>query len=587
MNISSVAGPDKAVEVQVSRESFSQSAAPAHSAWRKGDIILLTALTLLSLFLRITWAVTRDVVIANEGAEYTRIAVNLAAGKGYVGLMGGPQLVFTPLYPMMIRAGLLFTHSPVASARAVSVAAGTLLVPLVFLIVLATYGRRPAWIAAVISGLHPFFIGLSASTLPDCLYTTLLAGVIYFAILSLRRPRLRWFIASGSLLGLAYLTKTEIIAEVAVLPVLISAVGAWKHRPRYLWGAAIVFACWAIFASPYVAYLARHTRHLRLEATSEVTFALISRLNAGMAMPQAFYGLSDTGQREGPLLYPQFIGRWSYPDSPTKIARFFLLAASRNVRDLSRGLTGLSAGYFWLPLLMLCFLGLFRSVWSQERALIELVLLSGCASASVTMLIAPSLSSRFVFPVMLFVVIWAAKGIDELGEWVQQTVDNLLRVRRTGSYLCVATIGLLIVTLLISGAEAAPHIDNFREATAASLYLKQAGLAVAKRANGKVIVAHSTLIPFYAGATWMAMPNAPAPAILRYFEQHRPDFVVINRLNRWEDDLAEAIKKDPHARPLSLKLSSPLTIYRWEAALNPRPRLPANAARATSQPASN
>src|SRR5215469_1888497 len=122
--------------MQIRGEPRPQRATPAaHSAWSSGDIVLLTAITLLALCLRITWAVTRDVVIENEGAQYTRIAINLAAGNGYVGLKGGPQLLFPPLYPMLIRTGLFFVHSPVASARIVSIAAGTLLVPLIFLIV--------------------------------------------------------------------------------------------------------------------------------------------------------------------------------------------------------------------------------------------------------------------------------------------------------------------------------------------------------------------------------------------------------------------------------------------------------------------
>ncbi len=554
------------------------AAAVAHSAWRKGDLVFLTVLTLLSLFLRIAWAVTQDVVIENEGAEYARIAANLAAGNGYVGMMGGPQLAFTPLYPMLIRTGLLFTHSPVASARAVSIAAGTLLVPLVFLIVSAAYGRRPAWIGAVLSGLHPFFIGFSASTYPDCLYTTLLAGVVYFAILSLRQPRTHWFIALGSLLGLAYLTKTEIIAELAALPLLILTVGAWTHRLKYaLSSAAIVLACWVLFAGPYVAYVARHTHHLRLEATSEPTFALISRMNSGMGMYEAFYGLSDTGQREGPLLYPQFIGRWMYPASLTKITRFFLAAVSRNARSLYHGVTGLSAGYFWLSLLTLCFFGLFRSAWTQERLLVELVLFSIFAPACIPMFIAPSPSSRFVLPVMLFVIIWAAKGIDELSEWAQRTADNVLPGRRASSKAYIAATGLLGVVVLVGGAKAVRHVDNFREATTPSLYLKEAGLALAKRADGKVIVDTGTVVAFYSGATWMPMPFAPAPVVLRYFAKHSPDFIVINRLNQYEDDLAEALKQDPRARPLALNLrSSPLTIYEWEAASISRPGGPAD-----------
>jgi len=154
--------------------ALKRAAPAARSVWWKDDTVLLTGLTLLSLSLRIAWAVTRNVVIDNEGAEYTRIAVNLAADNGYVGLMGGPQLVDSPLYPLLIRTGLFFTHSAVASARAVSIAAGTLLVPLVFLIALSAYGRRPAWVAAVITGLHPFLIGFSASTYADFLYPTLL-----------------------------------------------------------------------------------------------------------------------------------------------------------------------------------------------------------------------------------------------------------------------------------------------------------------------------------------------------------------------------------------------------------------------------
>jgi hypothetical protein len=259
-------------------------------------------------------------------------------------------------------------------------------------------------------------------------------------------------------------------------------------------------------------------------------------------------------------------GRSAYPHTLTEFARFFFLAASRNVRALYEGL----ALYVWLPLLTLCLFGLFRSAWSQERALVELVLLFMFALACIPVLIAPYLTFRLVLPVMPFVIIWGAKGIDELGYWVQQTVDNLLPVRRPGVYLCIATIVLLSAIVLILGGKNARHVDCFKEADATSMYLKETGLALAKRANGKVIVDSETVVPFYAGATWMGMPFAPAPVILRYFEQRHPDFIVINRLIRQEDGLAEALKKDPDARPLSLNPSSPLTVYEWKQHPTPR-----------------
>jgi hypothetical protein len=41
-------------------------------------------------------------------------------------------------------------------------------------------------------------------------------------------------------------------------------------------------------------------------------------------------------------------------------------------------------------------------------------------------LIAPFLELRFVLPLMPFVIIWGAKGIDELGNWVQQLLQFTL-----------------------------------------------------------------------------------------------------------------------------------------------------------------
>jgi len=318
-----------------------------------------------------------------------------------------------------------------------------------------------------------------------------------------------------------------------------------------------------VFASPYLAYLARYTDHLVLEGKSEINYVFVSRLNAGMNPYRAAYGLSDLGQPEGVLLIPsQFIGNSIYPHKLTEMGRFLLLAVSRNVRVLYDVL----ALYVWLPLLTLCLFGLFRSPWSQERALVELVLLSTFLVACIPALVAPSLSLRHVLPVMPFIIIWAAKGIDELGDWVQQTVDNLLPVSRPGVYLCVPAIVLLSMTVLILGGRATRHVVEFKEATKASLYLKETGLALAKRANGKVLVDSGTVVAFYAGATWMVMPYAPAPMILRYLEQHHPDFVVVNRLGPLKDDLVGALRNEPNARSLSLNLRSPLTVYEWEAA---------------------
>jgi 4-amino-4-deoxy-L-arabinose transferase-like glycosyltransferase len=550
----------------------SQAGHPQRSTWVKQDLLLLGLLVLLSLVLRIGWAVRRDVVVENEGAEYVRIAVNLADGHGYVGTMSGPQLLFPPLYPILIRTGFFLTDSPVTSARAVSILAGTLLVPLLFLIVSTIYGRRPAWIAAIIAALYPFLIGFSAATYSESLYTTLLAGVVYFAIAGLRLPPMHVFVALGSLLGLAYLTRPEIMGQIAVLALIICAAAAWKRRLSYgISGIAIALACCAVFASPYVVYLGRHTHHFRIEGKSEVNYALISRINSGMDPDTASGGLSATGEEEGPLLNPNsFIGKSIIPHSVRKIAHFFSTAASRNARGLYDELL---PGYFWLPLLTLCLFGLFRSAWSAERTLVEILLLTMFVLAAVPVLIAPFLSWRFVLPMMPFIIIWAAKGIDELGEWIRQSLENLLPSGRIGFPAQLATVVVLSAIVLVTGVKTTRGVYDLKGAYASSLYLKDAGLALANRARGKTVVDDGTVLPFYSGATWMPLPTAPPPILLRYFEEHHPNFVVINNTKPAEHALSEAIKAWPNAHALSLNLKSPLTIYEWDepAKGNPAP----------------
>ena len=111
-------------------------------------------------------------------------------------------------------------------------------------------------------------------------------------------------------------------------------------------------------------------------------------------------------------------------------------------------------------------------------------------------------------------------------------------------YLCIATIVLLSATILIIGGKNARHVYSFKEADG-NVNVSERGWTRACPARKRKGHRGSlgTVVAFYSGATWMAMPFAPAPVVLRYFAQHHPDFVVMNQLIRQEDGLAEALKK--------------------------------------------
>ena len=68
--------------------------------------VLLSLIVVASFTVRLAAiAYWRTGAIDKEGAEYARLAENLRNGVGFVGIaMPGTQLLFNPLYPLLIAA---------------------------------------------------------------------------------------------------------------------------------------------------------------------------------------------------------------------------------------------------------------------------------------------------------------------------------------------------------------------------------------------------------------------------------------------------------------------------------------------------
>src|SRR5215468_5508572 len=86
------------------------------------DLLVITLIAVVSFAVRIAalryWGTG---AIESEGAEYARLAQNLQRGVGYVGIATpGHQLIFPPLFPLLIRGASLITHDYVRAGRLVS-----------------------------------------------------------------------------------------------------------------------------------------------------------------------------------------------------------------------------------------------------------------------------------------------------------------------------------------------------------------------------------------------------------------------------------------------------------------------------------
>ena len=149
----------------------------------------IVAIWFLSLLLRGFCAIWFSGMIDEEGAEYARIAQNLLAGVGYVGLVTpGEQLWFPPLFPLLISGITLFTGDAEVAGRAISVVLGSLLVLPVYLIAQRMYNERIATTAAALVGIHPFLVEYSTTVHCEPLFLTLVLAAIYMAMRSIWRP---------------------------------------------------------------------------------------------------------------------------------------------------------------------------------------------------------------------------------------------------------------------------------------------------------------------------------------------------------------------------------------------------------------
>jgi hypothetical protein len=107
---------------------------------------------------------------------------------------------------------------------------------------------------------------------------------------------------------------------------------------------------------------------------------------------------------------------------------------------------------------------------------------------------------------MPFLIIWMAKGMDELSLWSKETLISSLGGESRGSYVQSLIAAVLLLAALVAGAKATRGMEALRVARAESLYLKEAGLALRDRAQGKTVMDSGTIVAFYSGATWLPSP---------------------------------------------------------------------------------
>jgi 4-amino-4-deoxy-L-arabinose transferase-like glycosyltransferase len=520
----------------ISRELASTGWAPVQRAdaqvvpLRQPSTATFLGILVAGVALRGYWAIHHGAVLEGNGCEYARIAENLVKHGAYVGLSGEPELMFPPLYPILLALGSLIVGSVDGATRLVPFLAGVLLVPAVFAVARLLYGPRVALGAAALTALHPLLIDLSGSAFSEGPYLLLMVMSLYWGLRSLDADTLGPMVWCGVMCGLAYLTRPE--AFFYLIVVLAAGLGADLRGPtvvpRVTRRALALLVPFVLLIAPYAAYLSVQTGSLRLEGKGLMNYTIGERQNSGMSKDEASLGIGPDLSEEGPQLSPDhFIATTHRRLSLGEIAHYWVASARRNKNPLVQVL--LLSPVFGSGLVVgLITLGLFRRAWTPQRARYEGVLLAVALGHLVLALGLHYVTPRYLLALVPLSLLWVSRGVDEAARWGVATARRGLPLgRQCAPWLDSSIRGVLILAVLLLAALGV-RWGSLQDEGPRALLWKDVGTWLGSyRPGPKRVMTVATEIPYYSGGLSFGMPYAEAALALRYVHSKHPDFIAL------------------------------------------------------------
>jgi 4-amino-4-deoxy-L-arabinose transferase-like glycosyltransferase len=534
-------------------------------------IILAVVIAVLLRIGVLSAAHAHGLVIDSEGSEYARIAQNLRSGHGYVGIFNnGAELNDAPLFPLLIAALSFILPSAEMAARVISIAGSATLVIPMFKLAGRMYNRRVATLATVLVVFHPLFVARSILCCSETFYLTLLMFGLYCSMLWFDEYRLGTSILAGVFFGLAYLMRPEALLFAAAFGAAGLVLGLFtKARRTVLIGVLIMAGVFTLLAAPYIAFLSIHTGAIRIEGKGALAYAWGTRMNSGMSYQEATTKIADdlTGVGVYMMPYSELLNTTSY--SFKDLLAYLLRSAPRNLKIIYYELmTTQSQG---APLIwVMAVLGLVRSPWDRKRLMNEGILLLSVVIMVLTLLSVQSLPPRYYHSIVGILLLWTAKGADELYDWARNTFAVLSMKKRVPRLAGLSVQWTAVFLLFALSLRSVIGNSEFGEAMRTDR--KVVGQWLAQQSpRPKWVMDTSLLTTYYSGAGLMYLPYSSSNIALHYIAEKHPDFIVLLQdsrrstpyLAQWfdkgiPDHRAELIYDKGDTRGERVK------VYRWD-----------------------
>ncbi len=185
----------------------------------------------------------RTAVLFNDGPRFLRQAEQLLQGQ-WAAALAEP---YHPLYAAASASVAALGFELETASAAVSIAAGSVAVVLLYRFLRDAFGEPYDWLGAALFALHPRAIQFSADVQSEGLYFLLFLAAVMLAWRAFERGSAAYASGAGAAGALAFWTRPEGLAVVVVAGALApwwARRNAWGRRQLLGWGAAL--ACPAL-----------------------------------------------------------------------------------------------------------------------------------------------------------------------------------------------------------------------------------------------------------------------------------------------------------------------------------------------------
>jgi 4-amino-4-deoxy-L-arabinose transferase-like glycosyltransferase len=502
----------------------------------KPELWMLLAIVVASVVLRVALLRT-DRIVRWDEPDYLILGKHLFTGQGYT-VSGRPELHYAPLFPIV--TGLLYplTHDMKLNSDLAYVLFGTLTLLPFYWLARRLFGLRIAWMATAFLCLFPALTAgvLFWGTMLEPLYLCLLFTGLCAIWAAWEEGSLRAYLAAGISFGLAYLTKPEAVVDFGCMLCLLALGNLARHRRAVrtphtrgrvtkgtLAGLVTAAVAFALVISPYIFFVYRYTGRIMISGKLGVTYV------AGQGAVEHDPGLYDRALSrldeagEEIIWFSQDRFKYQVWDYIKADPPAFLRRIWQNANTLESVLFTRQVFPFYL--LALVSLGWFAAPWDRRRAVKEGFLLT--AALPVLIFLPFHIELRYFAPALPILVLWVAKGIAALADWLQATWASL-RLRGPAARVGTALGSVLFVLLVLYFLVLQPLV--LRDGLAGmNPSHREAGLWLKAHTSPEaMIMSRDTEVPFYAERRWAATPNEEYPRFIEYIRKRGAQYIVID-----------------------------------------------------------